>query len=252
MMRSRLTAGALAAVLALGMAACGDDDGGGGGEEASPEAGGATTTTAAASSEACDATLALGGTLTEAPEGPPTPEFIEALTADLDAVIATGDEAFAGPAQEIKDGLEAGAPDEEAIFGTYGEMARAVHEDCGFESADVTAVDYAFEGVPENMPAGPTSIALTNEGNEEHEMVLFRRNDGETRPIEELLELPEAEVEQAVTFKNVTFASPGETGYLAADLEAGSYVALCFIPVGGGEQGPPHFTEGMVSEFEVS
>jgi len=248
-MRSTFTAGALAAVLVLGLAACGDDDGG---DDASPEAGGATTTTAAAASEACDATVALGATLAEAPEGEPSPEFIESLNADLDAIIASGDEAFAGPAQEIKDAVAAGAPDEEAIFGTYSEMAQAVHEGCGYESADVTAVDYAFEGLPETLPAGPVSFALTNEGTEEHEMIVVRRNDGETRPVEELLELPEAEVEGVVTFTGATFAPPGDTGYLAADLEAGGYVAVCFIPVGGADDGPPHFTEGMVAEFEVS
>jgi hypothetical protein len=250
MMHSRFTAGALAAVLALGLAACGDDDGGD--DTASPEAGGATTTTAAAPSEACDATISVGARFSDAPEGPPPPEFIEGVNTDLDTIIASGDEAFVGPAEEMQDLVAAETPDEDAIFGLYGEMAQAVHEGCGYETADVTAVDYAFEGLPETLPAGPVSFALTNEGTEEHEMIVVRRNDGETRPVEELLELPEAEVEQVVTFTGATFAQPGDTGYLAADLDAGGYVALCFIPVGGGEDGPPHFTEGMVTEFEVS
>src|SRR5690606_4951888 len=35
------------------------------------------------------------------------------------------------------------------------------------------------------------------------------------------------------------------------DLDPGSYIAVCFIPIGGGEEGPPHFTGGMVAEFDV-
>jgi hypothetical protein len=36
------------------------------------------------------------------------------------------------------------------------------------------------------------------------------------------------------------------------DLEPGRYAAVCFIPIGGGEDGPPHFTGGMVAELEVA
>ena len=31
----------------------------------------------------------------------------------------------------------------------------------------------------------------------------------------------------------------------------GEYAMVCFIPVGGAEDGPPHFTQGMVQEFIV-
>ena len=38
----------------------------------------------------------------------------------------------------------------------------------------------------------------------------------------------------------------------AADDEPGSYVVSCFVPVGGAEDGAPHFMEGMTAEFEVA
>jgi len=243
----------LAAVLALGLAACGDDDSGGD-DEATPEAAGATTTTAeaAAPTEACEATLSLGARFADAPEGPPPPEFIEGVNSDLETIVASEDEAFVGPAEELQGLVAAEPPDEDAIFGVYGELSQAVHEGCGYESVDVTGVDYAFEGIPESLPAGPTSFSFTNDGSEEHEMIVFRKADGETRTIEELLALPEAEAESAVVFATATFSPIGETSYTAGDLDAGEYAAVCFIPVGGGEDGPPHFTEGMLSEFEVS
>ena len=83
-------------------------------------------------------------------------------------------------------------------------------------------------------------------------MVMFRKADGETRSFEELFALPEEEAGDAVTFTAATFSPIGETTYAVADLEPGQYAAVCFIPVGGAEDGPPHFTEGMLAEFEVA
>jgi hypothetical protein len=35
------------------------------------------------------------------------------------------------------------------------------------------------------------------------------------------------------------------------ELEPGEYVMVCFVSVGGAEDGPPHFTQGMKYEFTV-
>lgn len=87
------------------------------------------------------------------------------------------------------------------------------------------------------------SFALENAGVEEHEMVLFRRNDGVTDSLDQLLELGEEEIFSKLTFTGVTFGGPGTTSYTAMDLEPGTYFLLCFIPQG--EDGPPHFIGGM-------
>jgi hypothetical protein len=258
-MRSRLVVVAVAAGLALGAAACSDDDGGGG-EASTQEADGATTTTAAAglSTAACDAYVALSQAVANVPEGPDAGAFIESEALPQIQILA--DEAPDELADAGQTMLEIGTaavddpaqfddPDAEAAYLEYG---GAVHTGCGFESVDVSAVEYEYQGLPESASPGTTSIALTNDGTEQHEMVLFRRQDGDTRPIEEVLALPEDEAEQSVTFTGATFAEPGDTGFLTADLGAGSYVAVCFVPVGGAEDGPPHFTQGMVSEFEVA
>jgi hypothetical protein len=96
------------------------------------------------------------------------------------------------------------------------------------------------------------AFALTNDGTEKHEMVLFKRNDGETRPIEDLLALPEDQVGQALTFAGATQSDPGKTTATITDLTPGKYAAVCFLPMGGAEDGPPHFMQGMVTEFEVA
>jgi hypothetical protein len=253
--RSILGWASVLAVLTLSMAACGDDD------EATPDAAGDTTTTTADAGLApatCEAVAALGVAFSSS-DGPPTPEYLEEtlLPAINEVVTVAADEDIVlDPALEAQGLIEAGAGGEEVdvdqVLAVYNDIVAPTHTDCGYEAVDVTAVDYFFEDVPASVPAGTVSIALANEGDEQHEMILFRRADGETRPVNELLELPDAEAEEALAFTAAIVVEPGQTGYGNADLEAGGYVGICFLPVGGGEEGPPHFTEGMVTEFEVA
>jgi hypothetical protein len=256
-MRSSYRWVALAAVLSVGLAACGDD---GDADGDTSEAAGATTTTAETGlgTEPCEAYVRLASAVFAVPEGPDAGSFIEEnVLPELQALSDAEADEIAEPVETMlgiaTESVEDPARfDDPAAEDAFFEVGGAVHEGCGFDTADVTAVDYGFEGVPESVPAGTVSFSLTNDGTEDHEMVLFRKADGETRPIEELLALDEAEAEEAMTFTTVGFASPGATGYVATDLEAGQYAMVCFIPVGGAEDGPPHFTEGMVSEFEVA
>jgi hypothetical protein len=124
-------------------------------------------------------------------------------------------------------------------------------EACGFETVDVSMVDYAYEGVPETIPAGTVAFNVTNDGAEEHEMLLIKKADGVAESFEEIAQLPEEESESLVEFKGAAFAPPGESSATLAELTPGDYAMICFIPVGGGEDGPPHFTEGMLAEFTV-
>lgn len=141
------------------------------------------------------------------------------------------------------------------------------------DAVTVTAVDFAFEGVPASAPAG-TSFALRNDATTElHEIVAFRLPDDETRSIDELLELPEEEAGALLGEPaTVIIAPPQEDGFpVVGDgtlTEPGRYVFICAIPVGADPQayldaaeegdgppdiggGPPHFVEGMVAELEI-
>lgn len=136
----------------------------------------------------------------------------------------------------------------------------------------VTAVDYAFEGIPEPIPAGSV-IGLENQGEEPHELVAFRIPDDETRTLEELLALPEDE-EPPVDFVGVAIApTTGDPVYPEGPVtldEPGRYAFVCFLPVGVSDEdfeammaagpegsppplpeGPPHFAEGMWAEVTV-
>ncbi|HSP03834.1 MAG TPA: hypothetical protein VLR27_10055 [Acidimicrobiales bacterium] len=141
------------------------------------------------------------------------------------------------------------------------------------EVVEVTAVDWAFEGLPASVEAG-TKLSLTNEGEEPHELVAMRIPDEETRPISELMALPEDELfpifgdgEPAA----VILAATGTTdtpGPVVGDgtlTEPGRYAIVCFLPVGADDSildpeadgppesdAPPHVSQGMFAELTVS
>ncbi|MGH9210085.1 MAG: hypothetical protein ACRD2C_05315 [Acidimicrobiales bacterium] len=265
---------ALVAACALGTAACGDD----------------TTADSAQSSDAADvsdASTVSDGDFCAAAlafEAAPEPE-IDFESADPEE-ISEGISAFATETLvPLAEDLAATAPDEvseaaDAVVATVEEVAvtgdfapfedpgfndladqgqEFAREECGWTTHTVRAVDYGFEGLPEELAAGVVTFELVNEGHEMHEMALFRKNDGVTASAEELLALPEAEVEEQVTFVTQVLAEPGDTEVTTAELAAGDYVAVCFVPVGltseetePAEDAPPHFSQGMVSEFTVS
>lgn len=134
----------------------------------------------------------------------------------------------------------------------------------------VTAVDFNYEGLPDTVPAG-TKFKLVNDAEEElHEFVAFRLPDDETRPADELIALPEAEL--GALFGDgppatVLLAKPGEPQIEAVGdgtlTEPGRYLVACSIPVGADPDeileadgppeggGVPHFHKGMYAEIVV-
>ncbi|HXF36719.1 MAG TPA: hypothetical protein VNO17_05995 [Actinomycetota bacterium] len=117
-----------------------------------------------------------------------------------------------------------------------------------------TAVEYEFRG-PASLPAGPVTIELRNEGEEQHELQLVRLEKGRT--VEDVEALFEEGVPQGpppwVTQVGGTFAAPGETAEqpVAADLEAGTYVMLCLVPTERDGEQVPHAALGMIREVSV-
>lgn len=138
----------------------------------------------------------------------------------------------------------------------------------------ITGADYEFRNVPETATVG-TELAFTNVSEEEvHEIVLLKVADDETRPLNELLALPEAERDAIAMFQGVTVAFPGEDAVFTDGSltmgEEGRYVLICSIPTGADPQayrdavadpdaqgppdvegGPPHLVNGMVAEITV-
>jgi len=256
----RVGAGLFALTLATGVAACGDDDD-------------ATTDTTEASGggeasgsneEFCGAVVEFNSAVGETEIDGETPEADviaagESLAPLFATVTENAPDDLADVANELNDSVQpltegdAEAFSQDSTFETYTEFLGGAIEACEFDTIDVTGVDYAFEGVPETIEAGTVAFNFTNatEADEGHEMIVFRRADGVTLGFEELLELGEEESADKIEFRAATFAPPGAEAASLAELTPGAYAMVCFIPVGGAEDGPPHFTQGMLQEFSV-
>jgi len=242
----RIAAGlAVAVALTTTAAACSDRDDG-----AARDA-----KAAQVSAEACAAYVGLGTAFAGDPsQAGPAFETFEttaptALTAEARKVAST----FRSLSE---DGGDPSALSTPAYTNASTAIADAYVEGCDTAAVlDVDGVDYGFEGLPGHVKAGRVAIRFTNatEHDEAHELVLVRRNDGVTESVDELLALPQDEAMSKVQTKGVVMAAkPGTEATTMVDLEPGSYIAVCFVPIGGAEDGAPHFTSGMVAELDVS
>ncbi|MEQ1786836.1 MAG: hypothetical protein ABL966_07275, partial [Acidimicrobiales bacterium] len=162
----RVGAGVLALTLATGIAACGSDDDGA-----------TTATTEAPDAELaafCDAVVEFNGAVTTVElDETSTEADIKATGGQLGpifAVITEGaPDSVSEPATELSDAIEAlGEGDAEAFnadstFETYTTFLTGAVQECDFPGVDVTAIDYAFQDVPEAVDGGTTAFNLTNE-----------------------------------------------------------------------------------------
>ena len=202
----------------------------------------------------CKANVAIDA----APEGP-TPRLLERYSASAPPEIAETVDSAVTTFEELGEG----AFDDEAFVASLREIDQFVLDNCDFEQVDVTMEDYAFNGIPDEIEKGTVAFNLSNEGAELHEFVLVRLKGDAT--LDDLLELPEDASEEdlgelAAEVRGGGFAEPGGSDLALINLKrTGNYVAVCFIPVGStpdagdeGGSGPPHFTEGMAAEFEVT
>jgi hypothetical protein len=262
---------AVAASLVIASAtACGDDD---------PDTATPSATTAADGFDSvayCEASVAVESA------GEPDVDFetaspdeiataIQTFAADtllplVDEAIAAAPPELDEEAQVMRSALQqlADTGDSAAVeTPEFKEAEQTVHafdvETCGWRTVEVVTRDYTFEGIPSQLPAGPTTFDMTNEGTDVHEVVVLRKNAGVTESVEQLLELPDDEVETKIQIVGVAGPVPsGEEAYVFADLAPGNYIAICFLPVGMTSmdgpppEGQPHFMSGMVTEFTVT
>ena len=173
-------------------------------------------------------------------------------------------------AEEARAQLDAGPPPEgtppklppDEFFRAAAAVGDYMAQNCGYQVIDVTATNYALEGIPATVEAGKTLIRITNRSTEYHEVVLQRVRQGETRSIGELLAIPQGSGD-LLDFVSNAFAPPGLGSWTVANLTAGRHVTLCFIPTGATTTGAlrrgqadvtaqSHAMQGMFAEMEVS
>lgn len=216
----------------------------------------------------CDEYIATVGAINMGPEDDPE-AWVAQVSDGLETLKTTAPDAITAAANGMADALltPISALDEDGFFAVtesddYIADVDVINEfvtsDCDVGAIEVIAVDYAFEADLDGVEAGTTAFEFTNEGSEFHEMLLMKINDGVTESVEELLAMSEEESAELATFVGVSFAAPGASSTMFADLEDGRYVMLCFIPTGTTSMedaettdGAPHFMNGMVREFNI-
>lgn len=180
----------------------------------------------------------------------------------LDRMKESAPEALAADVGTFVDLAKQGASGEEAALDSQ-EFARTdsavdayLLGACGYPEIPAYAVDYEFDRLPDSVPAGPTAISLTNDGQELHNLVLLRIGDGVGETVDELVELPAEELEAKSDRVAEVLVPAGRTNTSLVVLEPGRYAVVCFVPKGskGGAtgDGAPHHAEGMLTELEVT
>jgi hypothetical protein len=166
----------------------------------------------------------------------------------VEALVGSAPEDVAPTVEAVIANAEAG-PGDPAFDEAYGALIDYVRANCGFNELNVALSEYAFGGIPEEVPAGPTILTAEATGEEVHEIVFFRINDDVTLTLEEILALPEAEQEAMATFAGGMFGIfPGTSQSTVLDLAPGRYAALCFFPEGA----TPEVFEQMMAAEEAA
>lgn len=225
-----------------------------------------------ATAEFCDSYVDLDQLLGVGPDETDPQPWVMEVSTSLEEIAEKAPASIADEVERSADLLlePVQALDEEMFFavqssGEFVEDSNAVSDfvlsECGFAAVAVEAMDYAFDADLDGLQPGTVAFDFENKGSEVHELVLIRINDDVTESLQELIELPEEEAETKTSFLGVSFASPGTGDVLFAELDAGRYAILCFLPLGstsmevlesGAADGPPHFTQGMVREFTIA
>ena len=112
---------------------------------------------------------------------------------------------------------------------------------------EVTAVDFAFEDVPETLGAGETTFVLTNAGEVPHEMA-FGRLLGDTT-IEDAVAPGDSNGVEEGSRRVIESVEPDASGEVTFELKPGRYGYVCFL--GEGTNDEPHALHGMLGEFVV-
>lgn len=147
-----------------------------------------------------------------------------------------------------------------------------------FADTKITMIEFGFEGLPAELSAGSTLWEVFNDGEQIHQLNVYRMQEGVTfetvqgifgvspeaspSPMaspaghdhSETIATPPASPVAAtppfITAGGAGPMSPGNTVWAVLDFEPGDYFAICFVP--DAATGAPHFALGMIQPFTVT
>lgn len=129
------------------------------------------------------------------------------------------------------------------LLATMGGLA-ACGDDSGSDegSVDATLSDFEIDLSSSSAPAGEVTFNVQNDGPSTHEFVVFQTDVAE----DELPTDDEGNVEEGGDLEpvdEIEDIEDGDSADLTVDLDAGSYVIICNVPL--------HYGEGMHTSFTV-
>lgn len=202
-------------------------------------------------------------------EGPPSAEYLAEFQKAFDEQVAGPLADFESKAPEeisaevktvvaavrsFRGSADGSVMNTDEFISTGTKIDKFFYGSCGDTTAEVAGVDYEFTGAPSSAKPGVLRILFSNKGKDSHELLIFTKAPGVAESFDEIFAMEEG-AEEKVKLVGATDAEPGESRYASANLKAGEYLFICFIPqgsVGDTEgEGPPHFTLGMKQELKV-
>ena len=119
----------------------------------------------------------------------------------------------------------------------------------------VKMLEFAYDGAPDVLPAGTTTVEVVNEGEQLHEMAVFRVNgDGVTaQQVSQAHNgTPAPAALSYAAVGGMGELMPGDSGWATLNLDPGVYVLRCRVfDRSSGEAGQLHWVLGMHHSFTV-
>jgi len=111
-----------------------------------------------------------------------------------------------------------------------------------------TMQDFSFD-MPSRLPGGHTTYQVVNHGQQPHELNVLKLAPGMTAADALAWDSAPSGPPPFAFVGGINGLSSGAAGYMALDLEPGTYVAICHIPDPG--TGMAHLYLGMIKQFAV-
>ena len=142
---------------------------------------------------------------------------------------------------------EAALPDASSALAT--EVSGEESEETVEADETIDAFEYGFDAEP--LPSGRVEIAFDNTGTQPHHLLASRLSgDNTAEDVERFFKSEKGKPPfEEKAFESTAVIEGGEGQLVTLDLKPGSYVLFCFISDRQG--GPPHAVKGMVDEVEV-
>lgn len=152
----------------------------------------------------------------------------------------------------------AGCGDDDDTTADGATTTTAAEPGGGAGALEVSAVDFGFEGLPDEIPGGAVKINLVNDGAADHEIAFVEIGDTELdqflidfAPVLQGGPIPE----YVVSFVGANEVPVGGSDTFTYTLPEGTYAAFCALsgtPDDPEAEGEPHFDLGMKQIVEVT